>query len=1340
MSIPARITLLFAAWAVTLVTLLAGAPQAQADTLVSNLGQTLVDHTGLNHSDVAQGFTTGANVGGYILTSVDLDLHKTGSPTMKLMTGLSSTAAGTEVATLNPPDSIAVGTNTFTAPANTTLSASTTYFLVFEGSGNVRKTSATGEDSDKAAGWSLADVGLTRSASSTGGWTPEIRANKIRINGTIVTLPTITISGGDAVTEGTDAEFTVTADSAPPADLTVNLTVSESSNGDYVTSGNEGSKTVTISATTTSATYNVPTQADTTGEPNGSVMVTVAAGTGYTVGMTSSASVTVNDDDTAPCTNRTDGFWSGIAINTSSTSSSVTITVPSSTSVQHRFDLCKTGSSSIHQNSGNIGPKTYTFTGLDKETQYWARVHTAGKLTSEWIAIKTKAASAPSFDDGAAKTLSIAENNADAAAVGTVAATDADGDTLTYSLLSAGSDHNSFTIDASGNIKVATGVTLDHEAKSSYSMFAEVTDGEDSNGDTEQTATIDDSIIVTISVTDANEPPAAPTAPTVAATSGSSTSLDVSWIAPDTAGKPAITDYDVQYQASGETTWISHRFTGTGTSTTISSLTANTTYNVQVKATNAEGSGGWSPSGSGKTAADTTSPTVSGATVKDTSLVITFSETLGAAANLANSAFTVKKTPQGGTESTVSLSGTPSISSDTVTLTLAAAVVATDTGVKVTYTKPASGTNNKLIDAVGNEADGFSNQAVTIDTAPTVSGAPSVTSDPGSDSTYAIGDAISVKVTFDENVTVTGTPQLEIAVGANNRQANYASGSGSTELTFSYTVVAGDADSDGVSVAANKLTLNSGTIKDATGNNATLTHVALAAQSGHKVDGVAPTVSGATATDTSLVITFSETLGAAANLANSAFTVKKTPQGGTESTVSLSGTPSISGDTVTLTLAAAVVATDTGVKVTYTKPASGTNNKLIDAVGNEAAGFSNQAVTIHTAPGRPGPPAVSVAGSTSLNVSWSAPSSLGTATSIADYDLRYHVGAADPDNEADWIEEGETGGPPDPGTATMATITGLMPYDAYRVQVRAEGDGESPWSTSGTATTSKAPETGPARPPGCTDPLPNIPDYTWFSSVTSTDSSITVTFVDPIPVSGTIYLQLCSPTGASRYGLAWMFHLAPTAGESRTIDKAGVGHTGAALTANTDYWVKIAYDLSGARAESAYRHVRTKNSGTSNTTPFFPATAPETLEVAENSAGGTEVGAVAATDPDGDTLSYSLDTTSDAVFDIDDSGVITVQSGATLDFESGTTSYPATVTASDGSASAAHTVTIDVTNVPEPPDAPAAPSVTAASSASLSVSWTAPDVTGKPAITDYDLRYWEGSADPEGRGGLDRGG
>ena len=87
----------------------------------------------------------------------------------------------------------------------------------------------------------------------------------------------------------------------------------------------------------------------------------------------------------------------------------------------------------------------------------------------------------------------------------------------------------------------------------------------------------------------------------------------------------------------------------------------------------------------------------------------------------------------------------------------------------------------------------------------------------------------------------------------------------------------------------------------------------------------------------------------------------------------------------------------------------------------------------------------------------------------------------------------------------------------------------------------------------------------------------------------------------------------------------------------------------------------------------------------ENTPAGEDIGApVAATDPDNDTLTYSLDLTSRATFDI----VATtgqLQTKAALDYETGTRTYTVTVTATDP-AGLYDTieVTITVNNVDEP--------------------------------------------------------
>ena len=182
-------------------------------------------------------------------------------------------------------------------------------------------------------------------------------------------------------------------------------------------------------------------------------------------------------------------------------------------------------------------------------------------------------------------------------------------------------------------------------------------------------------------------------------------------------------------------------------------------------------------------------------------------------------------------EQTVALSGTAPVSSGkTVTLTLGAAVVATDTLVKVSYTKPSSGSANKLVDARGNEVADFTDSGV-------------------------------------DNALADSTPP---------------------ELS-------------GAAVLA--------------------------------ADGK------------TLTVTYNEALKEASIAADSAFTVKATPAGGSEATLALAttGGVAVSGSTVVLTLDAPIANDHTAVKVSYTKP--GAAPVIEDANGNDAASFTDQEVT-----------------------------------------------------------------------------------------------------------------------------------------------------------------------------------------------------------------------------------------------------------------------------------------------------------------------------------------------------------------------------------------------------------
>ena len=107
--------------------------------------------------------------------------------------------------------------------------------------------------------------------------------------------PQVTIAAdGDRVTEGEAVSFTVTAMPAPAADLVVRVTVTETED----TLPASVPENVTIAAGLTTATLQVETVNDTADEPDSTVTATLTAGTGYTIGSTSSAEVTVADNDT----------------------------------------------------------------------------------------------------------------------------------------------------------------------------------------------------------------------------------------------------------------------------------------------------------------------------------------------------------------------------------------------------------------------------------------------------------------------------------------------------------------------------------------------------------------------------------------------------------------------------------------------------------------------------------------------------------------------------------------------------------------------------------------------------------------------------------------------------------------------------------------------------------------------------------------------------------------------------------------------------------------------------------------------------------------------------------
>ena len=178
------------------------AAQAQHAVLVSNVGQTATDTLGAGSNFVlAQGFTTGASALGYTLSSIEVRLENgsttdavTDIPTVKVVQGQ---ATGTEIATLDG-GSASISANatvnrTYTAPLNTILAASTTYYVVIEGGSadlEVSGTTSDSEDGGGATGWSIADNGFFRFAVSIGIFTNTSQYSfMIRVNGSARNAP-----------------------------------------------------------------------------------------------------------------------------------------------------------------------------------------------------------------------------------------------------------------------------------------------------------------------------------------------------------------------------------------------------------------------------------------------------------------------------------------------------------------------------------------------------------------------------------------------------------------------------------------------------------------------------------------------------------------------------------------------------------------------------------------------------------------------------------------------------------------------------------------------------------------------------------------------------------------------------------------------------------------------------------------------------------------------------------------------------------------------------------------------------------------------------------------------
>ena len=319
--------------------------------------------------------------------------------------------------------------------------------------------------------------------------------------------------------------------------------------------------------------------------------------------------------------------------------------------------------------------------------------------------------------------------------------------------------------------------------------------------------------------------------------------------------------------------------------------------------------------------ADTKGPGLSTAVVAGNTLVLTYDEDLDASSVPAGSAYAVQAGPSGSL-ATVNLAGTNpvTVSGRTVTLTLASAVLTTDT-VTASYAAPVA---NPIRDALGNAAVNLADGAVVNDTTK-----PTVTIE--STGTFPTKDAFTVMLEFSDAVSGFVSGDVAVTNGTASSLTETVSG---TTWTVTVTPDADYAGTVTVSVAADAATNGTGV-----GN--------AAASADFEADTKGPGLSTAVVTGNTLVLTYDEDLDASSVPAGSAYTVQAGPSGSLVA-VNLAGTNpvTVSGRNVTLTLASAVASGDVVVTVSYTAPGT---NKLQDALGNAAVNLADGAVVNNTA-------------------------------------------------------------------------------------------------------------------------------------------------------------------------------------------------------------------------------------------------------------------------------------------------------------------------------------------------------------------------------------------------------
>ena len=926
----------------------------------------------------------------------------------------------------------------------------------------------------------------------------------------------------------------------------------------------------------------------------------------------------------------------------------------------------------------------------------------AERSGQEVIEVETPTNNVPVFTAGTSATRSIAENTGSGVDIGTpVTATDVDGDTLTYTL--GGTDAAAFSI-ASTSGQLRTSAALDYETKTSYSVTITVSDG---NGGT-------NAIAVTINVTDVDETPSNNEPVFSEGSSTSRSVLENIGSGVDIGSAVSATDADgdtLSYSIGGTDASAFSIDSSTGQLSTSSSLDYETQNSYSVVITASDGSLTSSIDVTIDVIDANEAPVFTAGS--STSRIVVENAAIG-----ANIGTAVSATDEDGDNLTYSLGGTDAAAFgiDNTTGQLQTNV-ALNTSTKTTYSVTITASDGSLTDSI----------SVTINVR-SVNDAPVFTEGNSATRSIAentaantnIGTAVSATDADGDTLTYTlgGTDAAAFGINTTNGQLRTSAALNfETKATYSVSVTASDGNlTDNITLTINVTDAND--VPVFTGGTSTTRSIA--ENTGAAIN-IGTAISATDEDDDTLTYTLSGTDAASFDINSTngqlqtkaaldfedknQYTVTVSVSDGNNGTDTINVTinitdleetptnnpPVFTDGTSTTRSIAENTTSDTNIGTPVAATDADNNTLAYTLSGTDAASFGidsttgqlktnasldhetkdEYSVTVNVNDG-----STSVSITVTINVTdvndvpVFTDGTSATRTIAENTASGTNIGTAIPATDQDGDDLTYTLGGTDSASFSIVSASGQL-------QTSAALNYENKSSYAVTITVSDGSLTDTI---DVTINITDANDAPAFSDGTSATRSVAENTDSDTNIGSAVAATDPDTDDTLTYTLggtdAESFSIVSTSGQLQT--KASLDYE-----TKTSYSVTISVSDGNGGSDSIDVTINVTDVD-ENRAPSFTDGSSTTRSVAENTGSGNDIGsAVGATDPDNDTLTYTLGGTDAASFSINSTNG-QLRTSATLNYES-TTSYSVTITVSDSKLTDSISVTINVSDVNEAP-------------------------------------------------------